>query len=187
MSNYYTDFNTKSSNSQSIIHLINILLGKDIIGLETGIFKGLSFCTFLQCCPNIKHLYGIDNYKPTNAPTNEVYIMDEKEADFTKLLAFHNLAYSGYKEKATIIVKDTSEAVKDFEDNTFDFIFLDSATTSEDCLNELNMWYPKLKKGGIFSGHDWDNGAKPIVSEFYKTKKVENTLSTFDNVWVWIK
>ena len=187
MGKYYDNFNTKLSNNQSIIHIINTFLGKNILGLEVGVYKALSFCTFLQCCPNIKHLYGIDSYKPSVLETAENYIMDEKEASFVKSLALHNIEYSGYKEKSSLILKDSDIAVNDFSDNSLDFIFLDSAVTEEHYKKELNLWYPKLKKDGLFSGHDWNNLAEFIIPNFYKKQKTTTPISVFDNVWLWMK
>ena len=38
------------------------LHGKDLIGLELGVFRAESHLTILQNCPNVKKLYGIDNW-----------------------------------------------------------------------------------------------------------------------------
>lgn len=49
-----------------------------------------------------------------------------------------------------------SEAVLMFEDNYFDFIYIDGyAHTGQDDGQTLRQWFKKLKKGGIFSGHDY--------------------------------
>ena len=61
-SKYYDYIDNKQCDIQSIIHCIN-LQGKDLVGVEVGVFFAKSFCTLLQNCPNIKLLYGYFKYK----------------------------------------------------------------------------------------------------------------------------
>lgn len=54
------------------------------------------------------------------------------------------------------IVRNFSyEASFTFPDNYFDFIYIDAAHDYESMVVDLNAWWPKLKPGGIFSGHDY--------------------------------
>ena len=56
------------------------------------------------------------------------------------------------------IIKDFSDnAVKFFEDNFFDFIYIDANHSYEMAKKDISLWYPKLKKGGLFAGHDYLN------------------------------
>lgn len=42
-----------------------------------------------------------------------------------------------------------------FDDNTFDLVYIDADHTYESVKYDLNFWYPKIKSGGIFAGHDY--------------------------------
>lgn len=58
-------------------------------------------------------------------------------------------------------------AAMHFEDNSIDFVFLDASHEYEDIKADIAAWYPKVKSGGIFAGHDYEwNGVKRAVTEF---------------------
>lgn len=42
-----------------------------------------------------------------------------------------------------------------YEDGAFDWIFLDAGHDFGNCLADLEAWWPKLRKGGLFSGDDY--------------------------------
>lgn len=186
-------FESKEVYGQGLIHLINLLFKDNVIGAEVGIGSATNFCTLLQQCPNIKTLYGVDQFKPYSNFLKERYDgigipFDEKQLDFVRLTAFHNIKYSGFAEKAIIIEEDSITASKQIEDNSLDFIFLDAHSTPQQAKNDLVAWHAKVKDGGIISGHDWfSSDVRKVVSDFRFKNQVSNTLSTFDNVWAWIK
>ena len=47
------------------------------------------------------------------------------------------------------------DVVKEFSDEFFDFIFIDADHTYEGISRDLVDWWPKMKKGGAFTGHDY--------------------------------
>lgn len=62
---------------------------------------------------------------------------------------------SGYEQRAILIRSDSIEATNLFQDESLDFIYIDANHKYKYVYNDMISWYPKLKKGGIFSGHDW--------------------------------
>ena len=185
------------SDIRSIIHLIN-LHGEDLVGIELGVYRALSHCTILQNCPNVKTLYGIDFWKSYedfldyhydgSGSHSHGFLYSKRDAELNKVLAQHHIKYSGCEERSIIYDKDSNEAVKDFEDEFFDFIFLDSYTNIDEAVNDLSLWYPKLKTKGIFAGHDWACPAIEIsVNNFRQTNNIKTRMSVFDDTFVWIK
>ena len=47
------------------------------------------------------------------------------------------------------------EAVKKFENESIDFVFIDGSHEYEDIKNDIISWMPKVKKGGVLAGHDY--------------------------------
>lgn len=62
-----------------------------------------------------------------------------------------------YGTRSLVMRSLFSEAVTSFEDGYFDFIYIDGyAHTGQEGGRTLDEWWPKLKVGGIFAGHDYD-------------------------------
>ena len=54
-----------------------------------------------------------------------------------------------------IIRKFSMEAVKDFEDESLDFVYIDGNHDFPHVTEDINAWSKKVRKGGIISGHDY--------------------------------
>ena len=59
----YDFVNNLHGSVRSLIPVI-ALHGDNLVGAEIGVWKGDSFLTLLQNCPNIKTLHGVDCYEP---------------------------------------------------------------------------------------------------------------------------
>jgi hypothetical protein len=59
------------------------------------------------------------------------------------------------KANVTILRADIAEAASGFPDGGFDFIYLDGNHTYEYVLRDLLLWFPKLRKGGLFVCNDF--------------------------------
>ena len=64
------------------------------------------------------------------------------------------------------------EAALLFADESLDFIFIDASHDYENVMIDLKSWYPKVKRGGAFAGHDYPawSGVKKAVDEFFTDK-----------------
>lgn len=54
-----------------------------------------------------------------------------------------------------ILRKKSMDAVKDFQDNSLDFVFIDGNHEYEYVYEDLVEWTKKVKPGGIIAGHDF--------------------------------
>lgn len=59
------------------------------------------------------------------------------------------------KYDCNIIKKTSMDAVKDFEDESLDFVYLDGAHDFKNVAMDLCEWIKKIRVGGILSGHDY--------------------------------
>jgi hypothetical protein len=162
------------SDVSNLILAINTL-GDNLVGLELGVLKGESLITILNNC-SIKKLYGVDSWLPYTDFLK--HIPDGKpaggatieEQDINRFLTYHAIKYSKQKHKVEIIEKDSLEAVKQIPDNSLDFIFFDAMMTEKQSYEEAKVYYPKIKKGGLFTGHD-ANCTQQVIEPIEKVKK----------------
>lgn len=138
------------------------------IGVEIGVLNG-DFSFQILNTINIKKLYLIDPYligeEKYAGGLNTSY---STELDYINLLNRFNDQISN----GTIIVdrRFSFDAVNDYPDNIFDFVYIDASHLYKDVLKDLNDWMPKLKNGGLMCGHDYtitqDFGVIKAVDEF---------------------
>jgi len=60
-------------------------------------------------------------------------------------------------------------AVSHFEDRSLDFVFIDAAHDYESVKEDITMWLPKVKRGGVIAGDDYSTwpGVKQAVDEIF--------------------
>lgn len=56
------------------------------------------------------------------------------------------------------------EAAATYEDNSLDFVFIDADHSYEAVRADIIAWWPKVKPGGIISGHDYHMGAPGVIN-----------------------
>lgn len=168
---------------------------KDIIGkmphganiLEIGCWKGRSTaCLGVEIINSGKdmHLFCVDAWayvKTTEQPVSSQKMFNRVYFEFLKNII-------PLKKTITVIRKKSVEASFLMPDEFFDFIFLDASHYYQDIKDDNNHWLPKLKKGGIFAGHDYFTpvhpGVKQAVDEVFG-----NNVKTIpeQNVWYYEK
>jgi glycosyltransferase involved in cell wall biosynthesis len=55
----------------------------------------------------------------------------------------------------------SAEAVGSFPDDALDFVYLDANHSYETVSQDLHLWFPKIKRGGVLAGHDFLDGELP--------------------------
>jgi hypothetical protein len=82
-------------------------------------------------------------------------------------------------EHIKLIKKSSLEAVKEFEDEYFDYVYIDADHTYEAAKDDINHWYKKVKVGGYLCGHDYleeafcNFGVRRAVDEFIEESNLE--------------
>ncbi len=82
------------------------------------------------------------------------------------------------------------EASKLFLDETLDFCFIDADHRYENVLQDLLHWFPKIKAGGTFGGHDYNSnwpGVMKAVDEFVSNNNLILNIHSEQSSWSVLK
>ena len=77
------------------------------------------------------------------------------------------------------------EAASNYKNKSLDFVFIDASHDYESVKKDIEAWFPKVKKGGVIAGHDYDwcDGVINAVNELFGK---ENIIVT-EKCWVYNK
>lgn len=97
----------------------------------------------------------------------------------------------GEDSRVRIVRKRSGAAALDFQDETFDFVYLDADHGFHSVTEDLRAWFPKVKRGGILAGHDYlyPGGDRTFavhvaVDQFWQGRLHEIEPLAFSNDWV---
>lgn len=142
--------------------------------LEIGAYMGDS--TFIWAASGIfKDIYTIDPHCGEEE-ANDILGVDWKDVKRnynTNTRFFNNI---------TLIPDYSYNVVDKFKDGTVDFIYIDANHSYEGVKKDIELFLPKLSKGGIIGGHDYNkewSGVIKAVDEIFG--KPDATF--WDNSW----
>ena len=145
----------------------NLLEGKkDLVICEIGTQYGINAKSILERF-DIKTFYLIDPYIPYSG-IGEEYISGKNWKEVKK---FAKEYLKEYNDKIVWVEKFSWDAINDIPNN-LDFIYIDGEHTEEAVTKDLELYYPKVKIGGIFAGHDFE-----ISGMFLDKNEVVNVVS----------
>jgi predicted O-methyltransferase YrrM len=129
--------------------LIKENLKPEFVICEIGSFVGYSTMLFAYYC---KEIYSIDLFSPTFNGIDYEPLYDQNIKPFKNI---HK-------------IKGDSQIVhSQFEDNYFDFVYVDGSHLYLDVKKDIEKWLPKVKKGGLLGGHDYMYEVKTAVDEIF--------------------
>ena len=120
------------------------------VGAEVGVERAVYSKVICSRVPGIK-MYGIDPWERYEGYRDHV---SQKHLD-----EFYESAKNRMKDyDYTILRKTSKEASKDFKDGTLDFVYIDAMHDYDSVKEDIALWHPKVRRGGIVAGHDYMNG-----------------------------
>lgn len=137
------------------VELGTLLRDKGLLGhaVEVGVHRGDFAEPFLQLW-NGNKLFLID-------PWAKLDNYDDIRNKLFNPRDYHKVKgrFLKYGNRVVFLRKLSHKAVEDFEDESLDFVYIDANHSYEHTKQDLEIWWPKIIKGGILAGHD-------IISQF---------------------
>ena len=116
--------------------------------VEVGSMDGISTLMFANF---VETVYSVDYYDYIVPETGRIPEHDQLFVDSERMFIERT------KDVPNIIKirKSSVEAAKDFTDGSLDAVYIDAAHDEDSVREDIKTWRPKIKPGGILSGHDY--------------------------------
>lgn len=137
------------------------------VGAELGVLRGENSISILKNLPRLELLYCVDKWGGKAGPKNKQTFLD-------------NLGM--YRDKVKIMHMTTGEAADHIDDESLDFVFIDANHRYESVVEDIKTWVPKVKSGGLISGHDYIDYKKKGVKSGYNVKKAVDEIFPDANI-----
>lgn len=125
-------------------------LGKNLVGCEIGVCYGWNLVYMLENI-SVSKIYAIDPYVPyLDGPAGYV------NTETLQYMKSHFKKNTESFSSIEFLEMKSDDAHRLIEDHSLDFIFIDGDHSYDQVLKDLKNYFPKVKKGGIFAGHDFD-------------------------------
>ena len=129
----------------------------------------------------------------------DTWMGSDESAHKNDLSVINNTLYEDFLENMKPVmsvinpIRMTSvDASQLYENNSLDFVFIDASHKYNDVKDDIEHWFPKVRKGGMLAGDDlsWPGVGKAVkellpeyknVNEFFEKKRLSK------NVWIHIK
>lgn len=153
-----------------------------LTGFEIGVHQGVNARNILGFL-NIKKLYLIDPY------------ITYSEEGRTRDYDFNQMYHEAIRRLTTFIEHGQAEFILDYSDKAsvcfpnefFDFGYIDGCHTYESITNDIMLWYPKIRIGGVLGGHDFMLRRYPgvclAVSKFIRENDINVRFSQGSDWW----
>lgn len=146
-------------------------------GVEIGVQNGL-YSEIILSRSHLQRLYSIDPWMqfPNMTYYDEANVsQSENDLCYVKTI----LRLQGFRSRSVCLRMTSLDAVRLFKDQSLDFIYIDANHSYTGCKEDIKIWWPKLRIGALFAGHDYldgvlqegNYGVKKAVDEFASCAK----------------
>jgi predicted O-methyltransferase YrrM len=121
--------------------------------VEVGSWKGRSTVAIAEGLDGRAQLTAVDTFggEPLNVDQREKF---GHEIDRDDIFTAFKANTAGFSRLDTIR-SESRPAAEHFEDDSIDWLFIDAEHTVERVTEDIRAWHPKIKPGGLITGHDY--------------------------------
>ncbi len=163
----------------------NLISKPNLIGVEIGVLGGKNARSLLKYS-DVKMLYLVDSYEGDYG-IGQCGAYSQKRLDKESRKAKRRLRK--YEDKITWIRKKSEDAIN-LIPNNLDFVYIDANHFYDFVKKDIEMYYPKLKEGGLLAGDDFprcgknrDSDVNKAVLEFIKKENL-GLFTSLGEFWI---
>lgn len=156
-------------------------------GAEIGVFEGDTTVQLMAHLPGLRMLLCVDPFEhyPEHTATLNPNKAKFYEADFKQVLHKFNKRMQPYHGRYKLLKVYSEQAAGMVADGSLDFAFIDANHAYPYAKQDITLWLPKVKRGGLLTGHDYN--VKGYQKSFGVTQAVQEIFgknySNIRHVW----
>ena len=153
----------------AFLYSIGLSMPDGAVVVEVGSWKGRSTVAIAEgIAGKNARLVSVDTFRGDAA----IGAHDPEEilAEFRR-----NTAHVGFLET---IVSDSVDAAASVPDRSLDWLFIDADHSYDGVRTDLAAWAPKLKPGGLMSGHDYGRGGVTLAVD-----RMFRSVGVWQSIW----
>ncbi len=126
------------------------------VGVEVGVLHG-GFSEIILSKWRGKEFWMVDLWQHQDPA-----VYREKTDDVDYEFKYHECLEKQQRDpRIHILLMDSVQAAQKFEDESLDWVYIDANHSYQSVLNDMDAWFPKVKAGGLFAGHDYAHDTNP--------------------------
>ena len=175
---------------ETYMEIVKTNLAIPKIGCEVGVFKGVLSAKLLAKFSSLT-MYMVDSYLP-NSSVRSISKSKNPMQSQMNLLQTAVTDTLPFEDRRIVLVGKSVQVARLVEDGSLDFVFIDANHACPVVTKDINAWYPKVRSGGLVSGHDYminhppnKNRVKKAVDKFVKEHNYEVTVEVTN--WWFVK
>lgn len=134
--------------------LMELAAGREV--LEVGAFMGLSAWGMAQSAKSV-----------TSVDTFRAHTDGQRQSDDITTLAAYQKAVERFDNVKFPYVGTSEQAWRVDDRIQFDMIFIDAMHDYENVKADIARWWPRVRAGGVFVGHDYRHADFPGVEQAF--------------------
>ena len=143
------------------------------VGVEVGVHLGHFSDTILNEWKG-KKLWLVDPWKHLDDYLDS---FNASDAVMQRRFERTQIRLRPWQKKVRYLRELSVKAAKHFDKESCDFVYIDGNHSFSHVQEDLRLWYPKVKRGGVFAGHDYfdavaDKDLEPIFCDGVAPEKL---------------
>ena len=165
---------------EAVLQILNDNLTTVKRGCEVGVLRGELSAMLLDDFRDLA-LYMVDPY------LRDRYWDEDAMKEYQRLAFTNTLPFA---DRRIMLVTKSLQAAALIPPGSLDFVYIDANHRYESVKQDMEAWYPKVRTGGLFFGHDYngkrhDKGVKIAVNEF--AAAYNNEVQVIETNWWFTK